>query len=73
MSGKSHCFPDNVAPNLPDRRIHVWPVLFQHFRGEIYQYNLRQYLHGTISNTKKKETCKCVMHNSMIILDIEDL
>lgn len=54
MSGKSHCFPDNVSPNLPDRCIHVWPVLFQHFRGGIHQCNLRQYLHVNISNTKKK-------------------
>lgn len=73
MSGKSHCFPDNVAPNLPDRCIHEWPVLFQHFRGEIHQYNLRQDLPVNISNTMKKEIYKCVMHNSMIILHIEDL
>lgn len=73
MSGMSHCFPDNVSTNLADRRIHVWPVLFQHFRGGIHQYNLRQDLHVNISGTMKKEIYKYVTHYSMIILDIDDL
>lgn len=62
-----------MSPNLPDRCIHVWPVLFQHFKGGIYQYNLRHDLHVNISNTKKKEIYKYVPHNSMVTWGIEDL
>ena len=62
-----------MSPNLPDRCIHVWPVLFQHFKGRIHQYNLRQDLHVNTSNMKKIEIYKYVPHNSMITLSIEDL